>query len=116
MNKYLLSLLALMIASCWQLAAQPEPVSFTNQSGLLGAVTGGTVNDCAVDMNKDGLDDVVRVQNSGIHVDLQRPDGTFSHCDLCNEMRHDFKFAHFSQCAPKIDLFFFHEKSAVTIY
>ena len=79
MNKYLLSLLALMIASCWQLAAQPEPVSFTNQSGLLGAVTGGTVNDCAVDMNKDGLDDVVRVQNSGIHVDLQRPDGTFSH-------------------------------------
>lgn len=79
MKRYLLSSIALMLACCWQLAAQPEPVSFTNTPGLLGAASGNTTNDCAVDMNKDGLDDIVRVQTNGVNVDYQRADGTFSH-------------------------------------
>ena len=77
MNKYLLSFIGLMLICCWQLTAQP--VSFTNSPELIHNVTVNTTNDCAVDMNKDGLDDIVRVQNSGINVDFQRPDGTFSH-------------------------------------
>lgn len=76
MKRYLLSIFVLTLACTW-LAAQP--VSFTNTPGLLGAASGNTTSDCAVDMNKDGLDDIVRVQNNGVNVDYQRPDGTFSH-------------------------------------
>jgi len=53
-------------------------VTFTNQSNLLQSVPGTSVADCAVDMNQDGLDDVIRVFNSGIYVDFQQPNGTFS--------------------------------------
>ena len=78
MNKYLLCCLALMLGSSWQLFAQP--VSFTQRNDLLGTATGNIANsDCAVDMNKDGLDDAVRVQTNGINVDYQNPDGTFTH-------------------------------------
>lgn len=80
MNKYLLCLFVLLLTGSWQLSAQAELVSFTQRNDLLGPASGGISNsDCAVDMNKDGLDDIVRVQNDGINVDYQRTDGTFSH-------------------------------------
>lgn len=80
MNKYLLCFFAILFASSWQLSAQATLVTFTERNDLLGQVNGGISNsDCAVDMNKDGLDDVVRVQTTGINVDFQRLDGTFSH-------------------------------------
>ncbi|MEO0877977.1 MAG: VCBS repeat-containing protein, partial [Bacteroidota bacterium] len=80
MNKYLLCLFVLLLTGSWRLSAQAELVSFTQRNDLLGPASGGISNsDCAVDMNKDGLDDIVRVQNDGINVDYQRTDGTFSH-------------------------------------
>lgn len=63
---------------CLLLAASgTAQVTFTNQNSLLQSVTGTSVADCAADMNQDGLDDVVRVFNSGIFVDYQQPNGTF---------------------------------------
>ena len=52
-------------------------VSFTNQSALLGSVSGTGYQDCGVDMNGDFLDDVVRVSDNGIYIDYQQADGTF---------------------------------------
>jgi hypothetical protein len=52
-------------------------VSFTNQGNLLGSTSSGTYQDCAVDMNGDFLDDVVRVANNGIYIDYQLANGTF---------------------------------------
>ena len=55
-----------------------QPVSFTNQSGLLNTVAGfSTFSDCALDMNGDLLDDAVRVGKRGLFIDFQRPDGSF---------------------------------------
>lgn len=79
MKKYLLFSFSLFMAAWGSLMAQPEPVSFTNRGDLLTNVSGGTTNDCAVDMNGDFLDDIVRIQNSGVHIDFQRPDGSFSY-------------------------------------
>ncbi|MCB0762725.1 MAG: VCBS repeat-containing protein, partial [Flavobacteriales bacterium] len=53
-------------------------VSFTNNGAALGAITGFSYEDCAVDMNGDHLDDVVRVVSSGIYIDFQQPGGTFT--------------------------------------
>lgn len=79
MKKYLLLSLSLLLTAWGSLIAQPQTVSFTNHGNLLGSVSGQTTNDCAVDMNGDYLDDIVRVQTNGINIDFQRPDGTFTH-------------------------------------
>jgi len=64
-----------LLLSCGMLNAQ---VSFTNLGGsLLQTMNGFSAEDCAVDMNGDKLDDVVRVSGSGIYIDYQQPDGTF---------------------------------------
>lgn len=52
-------------------------ISFTNQNNLLQSMNGGSTRDCAVDMNGDNLDDIVRVTNNGIYVDYQQADGSF---------------------------------------
>ena len=52
-------------------------VSFTNQGNLLGSISGSGYQDCAVDMNRDRLDDVVRVTDGGIYIDYQQIDGSF---------------------------------------
>ncbi|MEZ4963471.1 MAG: FG-GAP-like repeat-containing protein [Saprospiraceae bacterium] len=63
-----------------QLPAQPVPVVFSNQGNLLANIQGFTFySSCAVDMNGDYLDDIVRVTNTALHVDFQQPDGTFQH-------------------------------------
>ncbi len=57
---------------------QGQPVTFSYHTELLNPVSGFTIySDCAVDMNGDHLDDVVRIGNKGIYIDFQQPDGTF---------------------------------------
>ncbi|MBI1268681.1 MAG: T9SS type A sorting domain-containing protein [Cryomorphaceae bacterium] len=53
-------------------------VTFTNQSVQLQSISGFSNEDCAVDMNQDGLDDIVRVTNSGIYIDYQQAGGGFT--------------------------------------
>ncbi len=53
----------------------PAQVSFTAMSNLLGS--GNGIEDCAVDMNGDYLDDIVRVSSAGVRIDFQQADGTF---------------------------------------
>ncbi len=56
-----------------------QAVNFSAESGLLNPVSGFTsYSDCAVDMNGDFLDDVVRVGNKGIYIDYQQKDGSFT--------------------------------------
>ncbi|MEM1214684.1 MAG: FG-GAP-like repeat-containing protein [Bacteroidota bacterium] len=73
MKKILFFALACCLGS--GLLAQ-ETVSFTDQGDLLG-LGGGSSHGCAVDMNSDDLDDVVRITSSGIYIDYQRSNGTF---------------------------------------
>lgn len=47
--------------------------TFTNQSNMLGSFSGFSYSNCAVDMNGDYLDDVVRVTGNSIVIDYQDP-------------------------------------------
>jgi len=55
-----------------------EAVVMIPNSTLLAPTSGFAYNDCVVDMNNDHLDDVVRVTASGMYIDYQQPDGSFS--------------------------------------
>ena len=57
---------------------QAQNVTYTNHSDLLNNMTGFGTNNCTVDMNGDFLDDVVRVTGSGLYIDFQQEDGSFS--------------------------------------
>lgn len=57
--------------------ASAQSVSFTNMSSMLSPISGNSYEDCAVDMNGDYLDDVVRVTGVGIYIDYQLPGGGF---------------------------------------
>ena len=80
-NRYMkakpLHLLLVAVSSCFWLNAFSQ-VSFTNQGNLLGTVFGTSFANCAVDMNGDYLDDVVRVIQGTIYIDYQQPNGTFN--------------------------------------
>ena len=55
-----------------------QQVIFNDRSDRLNSITGfATFSDCAVDMNGDYLDDVVRIGEKGIFIDFQKHDGTF---------------------------------------
>ncbi|MEL7220312.1 MAG: FG-GAP-like repeat-containing protein [Bacteroidota bacterium] len=99
MKNYLLlslSMLLIFAGTGWS-----QTVSFTNQSELLGNVSGGGFgSNCAVDMNGDNLDDVVRVQNNGINVDYQQADGTFEHVFIPAEFNNSPSW---SICAGDVD-------------
>jgi len=86
--------LTLVIFLSFNINAQ---VSFTTTNPL------GTANgsgDCAVDMNGDYLDDVVRVSNSKLYIDYQQPDGSFTQ----NEFSIPFQSQpSWSICAGDID-------------
>ncbi len=70
-----LSILALLILALTQnLISQ---VSFTNQGSQLQPISGFSSADCAVDVNGDGLDDVVRFGTNTIYIDYQQADGEF---------------------------------------
>jgi len=65
--------------SVLSIAVLAQPVVFINKSDILNPVAGFTLySDCAVDMNGDLLDDVVRVGNKGFYIDYQEKDGQFS--------------------------------------
>ncbi len=53
-------------------------VNFTNSASLIGTVSSNTYSDCAVDMNGDYLDDIVRVSANAITIDYQQTNGTFN--------------------------------------
>lgn len=53
-------------------------VTFTGVTAGLQTISSSSYADCAADMNKDGLDDIVRVTSSGIYIDFQNPDGSFT--------------------------------------
>ncbi|QIE60335.1 T9SS type A sorting domain-containing protein [Rasiella rasia] len=58
------------------IALMAQAVSFTNQNGMIGSYSSSS--DVAADMNNDQLDDYVRVSSTGIGIDYQNPDGTFT--------------------------------------
>lgn len=61
----------------WQIVSA-QPVTFTLHSDKLNSVSGFTAySDCAVDMNDDHLDDIVRIGNKGIYIDYQQTDGSY---------------------------------------
>lgn len=74
MRKIFTTLFWVMFLSGPGLMAQ---VTFTNQGNLLQAMSGFSYADCAVDMNGDQLDDVVRVDGDDLYIDYQQPDGSF---------------------------------------
>ncbi len=53
-------------------------VTFNATNTGLQTVSGSSFANCAVDMNGDGLDDIVRVLGSGIYIDYQQPNGVFT--------------------------------------
>ncbi|MFM9984214.1 MAG: FG-GAP-like repeat-containing protein [Flavobacteriales bacterium] len=53
-------------------------VSFTNQGSLLQTISGFSYADCAVDVDGDGLDDVVRFGTNTLYIDYQQLDGSFT--------------------------------------
>jgi hypothetical protein len=73
-NNYQQLLTAFAVFLSVSLSAQ---VTFTNMGSALGSISGSSYRDCAVDMNGDFLDDIVRVTSTGIFIDFQQPDGTF---------------------------------------
>ena len=77
MNLPTLLILITIILSYHTLPGQP--VTFSNQTSLLNLASAFTpYSDCALDMNGDLLDDIVRIGNKGIYIDFQQPDGTFA--------------------------------------
>ncbi|MFT5229247.1 MAG: hypothetical protein ACI9EV_002401, partial [Urechidicola sp.] len=50
--------------------------TFTNMTSLLNSPAGG--KNCVVDMNSDGLDDIVTVSGANLVIDYQQTDGSFS--------------------------------------
>ena len=76
-------------------------VSFTNQGSLLGTMTGFSIEDCAVDMNGDYLDDVVRVVNAKIYIDYQQNDGTFNSVEHSVNMQNLPTWSILSNILPK---------------
>jgi len=66
-------LIALVLTLPFALFSQ---ITFTS-SGALNSITGSSYEDCAVDVDGDGLCDVVRVTSGTMYVDYQQPDGSF---------------------------------------
>ena len=71
----ILSTLLILAFSTLSLSAQ---ISFSNQTSLIPSISGNNAEPCAVDMNGDHLDDIVRVNNNQLVISYQNPDGTYS--------------------------------------
>jgi hypothetical protein len=60
--------------------ANAQAFTFTNANNLLGAATHSGCCLVVVDVNSDGLDDIVKLdQSSMVTIELQNKDGSFSH-------------------------------------
>jgi hypothetical protein len=77
-----------------------QQVSFTNMGSNLGTTTGSSYEDCAVDMNGDYLDDIVRVTDNRIYIDYQQTDGSFAQGDFPMNLQN---YPSWSICAGDID-------------
>lgn len=75
-NKYSSFLTMILLFLFGTVQAQ---ISFTNTSNVLNNISGNPTEDCAVDMNGDYLDDIVRVVGGSINIDYQQADGSFTH-------------------------------------
>ena len=53
-------------------------ISFSNQFGLIPAIAGNSAEPCALDMNGDYLDDIVRVSGNELVISFQNGDGTYT--------------------------------------
>ncbi|MBK7342641.1 MAG: VCBS repeat-containing protein [Saprospiraceae bacterium] len=77
--KRMLKWLTFLAFSLLSFSLYSQQVNFHNSTGKLKPVSGFTIySDCAVDMNGDHLDDVVRTGNEVIYIDFQQLDGTFT--------------------------------------
>lgn len=65
-----------LIACLFALNAFSQTVTYSNQSDLLQSTSGTSYEDCVVDVNIDGYDDVVRITGDGIYIDYQNEDGS----------------------------------------
>ncbi|MFT5011163.1 MAG: hypothetical protein ACI888_001237 [Flavobacteriales bacterium] len=65
-----------LIACLFTLNAFSQTVTYSNQSDLLQSISGTSYEDCVVDVNVDGYDDVVRITGDGIYIDYQNADGS----------------------------------------
>jgi len=71
--------LFLVVLLANRLTSPAQPVTFVHQTDLINPVSGYVpYSDCAVDMNGDQLDDIVRVGNKGLYIDYQQLDGSFT--------------------------------------
>ncbi len=96
MKKIFTTFLGLVIAA-FSMNAQ---VSFTGVTAGLQNIGGTSVGDCAVDMNADGYDDIVRVMSNGIYIDYQNANGTFSPAFFSMPVQN---LPNWSICAADID-------------
>ena len=69
-----MGLMALVFALPFPLFSQ---ITFSS-SGALNSITGSSYEDCAVDVDGDGLCDVVRVTSGAMYIDYQQPDWNLS--------------------------------------
>ncbi len=65
-----------LIACLFTLNAFSQNITFSNQSNLLQTTSGASYEDCVVDVDIDGYDDVVRITGDGIYIDYQNADGS----------------------------------------
>lgn len=90
----------IVCCSCIVSLQAQQPVTFTNQGFLLNPIIGFSFSNCAVDMNGDFLDDVVRVKNSGLVIDFQQPDGSFTQAEFPVSFQN---YPDWSICAGDLD-------------
>ncbi len=66
-----------LLLFCTSIGSVLSAQTFTSMSSLLSA--SGNSLPCIVDMNSDGLDDVVTISGSSVQIDYQQADGTFEY-------------------------------------
>lgn len=75
--KNLYQALSALLFACIVTATHAQ-ITFTDMGSMLQSIGTTSYADCAADMDGDGYDDVVRVVGSGIYIDYQQPNGTFT--------------------------------------
>lgn len=90
-----LSLSAFLLFAFMNLQAQQ--VSFTPNSTIL---SGGSIEDCAVDMNGDYLDDIVLINDGSLNISYQQADGSYTQSTYTVPMQNTPSW---SVCAGDLD-------------
>lgn len=77
MKNHYLSFFLTIAVSFLGLKDSTAQVTFNAVNTGLQSIPSASYADCAVDMNGDGLDDIVRVLSSGLYIDYQQTNGSF---------------------------------------